>query len=575
MSETTLSTRRYKLALAAGYMALAGATLSAVAAPAPAIEPSIYEGTPLAVWVLLGVALTVSLLCATSALGTVFGRLALVLGGGSTTVIVALPLVRGYRFGRSTGTLVYMGSEPVGEVFDPAALPTVGLRTTSALLAELGGIGPARAASVLVCAIAVCYLVFVPLCIAAITGRAEATAIGTFVGFCLLPINHIGTHYLLPHGATEAILLSPVVFYVLIQYLLDTPSSRAGLAGLSKRPTRVGIVLALGVVAFVCYSPRQAGPLFAVFVAIAGVQFVCRRHRYGGEIRAHHPLYGPTVWLALLACGPWLISRGLVGGIVSTTTGRLPARDDTLDIAASIPARPGRVTTLLDPGSSELFAKLLLVPSLFAVLAAGVVFVSLLGRSETIEPETTALLRSLSAGLFALLPCSALGFAISGPPGLFGVLGFAMVFVSILGAIGLSRLGGVLTIRFSPALGYRATTLFLAAMLVFSVVAVFPSPYLTDDTGSAIMTEEYRRLQTGGPDSSPTEPAVRPSITDYPAELAAGIPPPESRSLDSNPLRSIAFSGVLCIEPLSQSHRHAPYTNGISTRPRTGPTKPI
>jgi len=58
-----------------------------------------------------------------------------------------------------------------------------------------------------------------------------------------------------------------------------------------------------------------------------------------------------------------------------------------------------------------------------------------------------------------------------------------MVLVTVLGAIALYRLAGLLSDRFSPAVGYPATTLFLGAALVLSMVVVFPSPYVYIGSG--------------------------------------------------------------------------------------------
>ena len=473
------SRRRSLLALTVGYAALAGAGLRAYTAPASGFELSIYEGTPLSVWVLLGVALTLSLLVSFQLSGSRLGTAGVVLGGGSVGLVTALPLVRGYRFYGAGDGLTHVGwaSDVASGTLDPFGLFYPALHTLTVFFAELLGIGVMRAMLLVVLAITVSFLVFVPLCAGVITGRTEAAYVGAFVAFCLLPINHIATHYMEPHPVTQAVLLSPLVLYLCIQYILCEFS-------LSEAPlTRTGVLLAIGAVSLVLYHPQQAANTLVLFATIAAVQAGCRLFRCGGEIRAHRPLYGQVIWLALFFTG-WAAGRetfvGAIEGVTSELAGYLLAGSAD---AASVVSQRGDSLGQIGASTTELFAKLLFVPTVFAALTAVVMTTSLLGRSETTEPETTALLRYFSAGLFVLVPYSLVFFIGSVSKLFFRNLGFVMVLVSIVGAITVFRLRRLLANRFSPAVGYPAMTLFLGAALVLSMVVVFPSPYVYMGSG--------------------------------------------------------------------------------------------
>ena len=467
------------LALTVGYTSLTGATLSAYASPATKFEVSIYEGTPLSVWVLLGVALTLSLLVSFYASGTRFGVVGLLLGGGSVGLVAALPLVRGYRFYGAGDGLTHVGwaKDITRGVLNPFDLFYPGLHTVTVFFADLARIGTMRAMLFVVFAVTLSFLVFVPLCVKAITGRVKATYAGAFVAFCLLPLNHIATHYMEPHPITQAILLSPVLLYLLVQYVLCECSL------LEAPVTKTGTLLTLGAVALVLYHPQQAANMLILFITVTGIQMGCRLLRCGGEIRAHRPLYGQTIWFAGFF-SVWATGRetfvGAVNGVTRELAGYFLAGSTD---AASVVSQRGSSLGQIGASTSELFVKLLLVPSVFAGLAAFVMITSLLGRSETTKPETTALLRYFSSALFVLVPYSLVFFVGSVSKLFFRNLGFVMVLVTILGAISIHRLANLLTERFSPTVGYPATTLFLGAVLVLSMVVVFPSPYVYMGSG--------------------------------------------------------------------------------------------
>ncbi|PSQ22063.1 hypothetical protein BRD01_10415 [Halobacteriales archaeon QS_8_65_32] len=471
---TDRSGRRRTVALVVGYVALAGATVSAYAAPTTGFEVSVYEGTPLSVWLLLGVALTVALLVACYAPGTRLGFAGLVLGGGAVGLVTALPLVRGYYFYGAGDGLTHLGwvSDISSGVLNPFALFYPGLHTVTVFVSRLAGVPATRALLLVVCAIALSFFLFVPLCVRAITGRPGAATVGAFVAFCLLPLNHIATHYMEPHPITQAILLSPLALYLLVQYVLCEDSL------FDRLLTKTGVLLALASVSVVLYHPQQAANLFILFVTVSGVQAGCRLLRCGGEIRAHRPLYGQTAWLGVVFVG-WAAGRetfvAAFSGVARELAGYLLAGSTA---AATVVSQRGSSLSAIGASTAELFAKLLLVPSVFAALAAFVMLTSLLGRTETTEPETTALCRYVTAGLIVLVPYSLAFFVGSVSKLFFRNLGFVMVLVAILGAIALFRLAGLLAERSLPAVGYPATTLLLGAALVFSMVVVFPSPYV-------------------------------------------------------------------------------------------------
>lgn len=466
--------RRFALALTVGYAALTAAVVSAHRTPTTGFEVSIYGGTPIVVWGAVGLALTLSLLASVHAPRSRFRIAGLGLGGGSAALVVALPLVRGYRFYGAGDGLTHIGwaNDIAHGTLNPFGLFYPGLHTVTVFLARLAGIERTRAMLLAVCAFALLFVSFVPLCVRAITDRAEPVSVGVFVAALFLPVNHVATHYMEPHPITEAILFSPVVCYLLVQYLL---------AGGSLRETpvsTVGVLLGLALIALVVYHPQQAANTLVFFCVIAATQAVCRFLDVGGRIRAHRPLYAQTTLLAS-TFAVWTTGRetfaGALGGVVRELAGLLFEGGST---PASVVDQRGGSLAEIGASTTELFAKLLSVSALFCTLAGLLVLLALLGRDEKLGPETTALVRYFGVGLAAIVPYSLAFFVGSVSKLFFRNLGFMMAIVTVLGAIALCRCTEELSERVSPAVGRPALTLLLGAALVCSTVVVYPSPYV-------------------------------------------------------------------------------------------------
>ncbi|WP_241430227.1 hypothetical protein [Halococcus salifodinae] len=318
----------------------------------------------------------------------------------------------------------------------------------------------------------VAYLVFIPLCVRSLTARRGAMVLAGLAGLLLLPINHLGMNYMTPHPITNSILLTPVIVYVLINYL-TAPSQ------LFERRLPVSAVGAMFVIVLsgiVLYHSQQAANLIFFFGAISAVQFIYRSIRPNSRVADHRTLYGPTAVL-IGAIMLWSVGRSRFDDTVDAVLRELFSfLRGGADLGAST-ASQGSSLTAAGGSLPEMFLKLFGVSAVFVALAGIIMIVSLFRRSRETS-DTTILIRYFTAGLVVLVPYS-LVFYIGSISGLFfRNLGLIMVFSTILGSIALNRYLSGLSEYVSMSTVRRATGVAMAVMLLLSVVIVYPSPYL-------------------------------------------------------------------------------------------------
>ena len=469
-NERRLST---KIVLSVGFVAVALATLYARASPASGYELSIYSGTPSVAWAGLSVALVVSLTVAFRTCGSDAARglraAALGLGGLTITVFVALPIVRGYHYFGTHDALTHLGwARAVREgSMSPFELGYPGIHTLATLISSVTGIPIQRSVLFAVFLMTLVFIVFVPLCVGAIVDDPLSVTIATFGAALLLPITTLATH-LSAHPMTQAVFFSALLVYLLTTYVLSSQRGGAFTAG--------GVALAVASVAAVVYHPQLSAHLIVALLGICLVQYVGRRGGTESPIGDHQPLYGHTLFL-IVAFLVWTSDRGFyVGTLEYVLESAAEYVFGTGEAGASVTSQAGSLSAI-GSGVGEIFLKLFFPQLVFTVLTAGLILSVLFrGRSSVLPAHVAAVTTYFTAGLVGLGSLFGIYFVASGSQMYFRVFGLMMVFAVVLGSIALYL---ITTDGQGPRGSARATlAVCFGALLVLSLLAVFPSPYV-------------------------------------------------------------------------------------------------
>lgn len=453
-----------------GFALLAWAILAAHTTPADGYEVSIYAATTAAFWIGVGLALVVALLTVSYAQRPPVTSLGLLLGGGAVVAIVSLPIIRGYHFYGLADSLTHLGwtrSIALGQL-SAFELLYPGSHLQSVLIAAVGGIPATRAMMLVVVASLLAFLVFLPLTVRTLVPYPLAVSIAAFSGFLLLPLNMVGTHRMF-HPFTLATLLFPLVLYLMFKHA-NGDTDRTGLT------SAAGWVLPTATAAILFIHPQTALNVIIFFGTIAAVQLGYRRYRPNHRISQTRPIYGQTAFLVVLffawslqfwqtyslltglgkAVVSTVLGAGQIGAVVSQETQNAPR------VGASV---------------AELFVKLFLVSAVYVVIAAGLVGAKLLGSIRDRHPDRHVAIAYFTFSAFTLGPFFLAHYLGSISHYFFRHLGFAMVVVTVLGAIAIHSvqrpLGGTARSLLRP-IGVVA----IGMLLVLSLIAVYPSPYV-------------------------------------------------------------------------------------------------
>jgi len=475
-------TRRSRVALLVGFVALTTAVIAAHRSPARGYELSIYAGTPLLFWVGVAVAGLIGVGVAVRGPQTRrLGHAATLLTGASVLSIVALPILRGYYFYGKGDPLSHLGW---ARMFDAGVLHPVGMRypgihSISVLLARVTGLEMRLSMMLTVVAFFLVFLLFVPLCVAAVTDTGPAIAVGAVSALLLMPINNIGTHGV-AYPTTQAIMFVPVVLYLVMGYTSD----RGGHRRLFGDVTGVGLLLVLSTTAVVLLHPQQAVNLLGAFVLVAMLQYLYRRLGRDHPIAEHRRLYAQAGLFALIFLLWSARLERVYVAVGDIATGLLSSSQ-----AGGAVASRASSLTLLGGSLEEMFVKLFGVSLVYAVLATVLAVAVLAGGVSRLDDDGTAYLEYL---MLAGLPAA--GFFVvfllaNAKTQYFRYHGFLMAIVTIFGAValtlGIDRLGGV---RGRSVLsGFLAVA--FVAFLVLQVVAFHPSPYIYQANGQVTEAE--------------------------------------------------------------------------------------
>ncbi|WP_331233275.1 hypothetical protein [Natronorarus salvus] len=458
--------------LALGYLAVTGAIAVAYLSPATAHELSPYIESPTGFWVGLGFALAVSLLVSFSA-GPASLRLAGVgLGGLATVSAFALPLLRNYHFYGMYDSLTHLGwardlqtgSMTSADLFYP------GIHSVAVTIRLLTGLSLTRSVLVMVVCFVVVFFLFVPLTVAALVPGHESVVVGAFSAFLLLPITHMSTH---PHthAMTQTILLSTALVYLLVRYLSTS----------TDHPLH-GPLTALMVVfsaALVIYHPQLAAHVLVVLVAIVALQWAVRLlPRVAARLRQ------PSVGGHVVFLAGWFVLWGSVHGlfegiayratvsVIEYLTGR-----STEQAAESVGTQSASLAAI-GATVEEVFLKLFAVSLLFCALTALAVGLVLFRDRLSLGGVDRPGVLYLGVALASLVPVFAFYYVSTLSEMYFRVFGLQMLFVTVLGAVGVVLSIRLASTRLSRAHVTGAVGVLFACLLVLSLVVFFPSPYV-------------------------------------------------------------------------------------------------
>jgi len=457
--------------LAVGFLAVAAGLVVARGTPASGYELSIYEQTPLLAWGAFGVGALVALWTVVTPVRGPRRGLGFLLGSLVATSVVALPVVRGYRFLGAGDSLTHLGwtRDMATGALEPAGLLYPALHVVALQISRLAGVDLDRALLLVVVLFAVISVALVPLTVRRLYGDRLATGVGAVFAWLFVPVDNISL-FAMPHPATLALFFLPVVLFLLLVYLRsDRPDRRL-------TATAPGIALALAGASIVLVHPQQATHLLVVLVVVALGQALARRQHPRGAVAGLRPVYGQTALFAAVLV-VWTVRRerfrrALVGTANNAFVGSIGA-------SSTISQRGGSLTEL---GSSvpELYVKLFLIPTVLGLAAAALWYAAMRNRTP-LSGWTRGSVVLLGTSVVPLVVLFGLYF-IGTPTMAFRVLGFVGVLVTVLGAVGIARALDAASRRVPDGAVSGVAAVVLAAMVVLGALTVFTSPWVYRST---------------------------------------------------------------------------------------------
>lgn len=470
MQQGTHDSRASKLALGIGYGSLLVGVHAAFTSPATGYELSVYGGTPTAFWVGVAVAAVAGVAVAVARVDGGWlrdGGLALV----STAVlgVVGLPLIRGYYQFGGGDSLTHLGwtRDIAAGRLDPVGFLYPGIHTTTIYVARALGIRFGRAQLVVTLAFVVVFVAFVALCVRLLDGGRWGVPVGVVAGLLVLPNNNVSVH-LLAHPVTQSLLVLPLVLYLVVRYAV--PSGVGPIE--DSRALPAGALLSLVAVAAILVHPQGGLNVIAVLASILLAQTVARRYDLG-DVANHRSLTGPTV-VAVVAFALWAPRhervRSMTGAVFGGLLGGEPPGDEIAQRSASLDVLGGSVMSL--------GAKLFLVSAVFAALAAAVAVAWYRGSLGDRFGDRNGALLYVMAALAPLAAAFLVFFAASTTTQHFRYVGFLLVPVTVLGALGLVEA----VRRFGRSGGDVATKVAVAvcllALLPLPIATIHASPFV-------------------------------------------------------------------------------------------------
>lgn len=470
---------RAKVALLVGYLALATGTLVAVNRPATGYELSIYAATPVAFWLGVGLAVFVSLALSLSGTAGPRRSLALWLGGTAVVAIVALPVVRSYRYYGWNDPMTHLGwvRDLATGGIAPESLFYPAVHTVSLFGARVLGMPLTRAVLVTVVLCVVLYVLFVTLTVRTLTTGPRAVAIGLFSAALVLPVTNLSTHPQ-AHPFTQTTLLSALLLFLLVVYLSDPDTT--GVVTTSP----VALLLVVVSLSLVVFHPQAAANVLVVFATLSGLQAVARLipWRRLDAFRTGAALYLPTICLAVFFV-LWTTNFDLLAGnatkLVDSVGRVLQGQSDQ---AAQNVQTQSESLVAIGASLPRVFLKLFLPAVVFSVLSAIAFFGAVFDRDVTPSGVPTDLVVSLGVGFFPVVVLFGV-YLVGGVSEMyFRHLAFVLVPVTLLGAVALSGLLSRPVAVGWPRLSLVIAAVGLAILVPTSLLFYYPSPSIHKPT---------------------------------------------------------------------------------------------
>jgi hypothetical protein len=491
----TVRTQLSKGLLAAGLCAISIAALIAHYSPATGYELSIYRATPMAFWVALLISLLASVAIAFATERRRLRSLALWLGGISMTLLTALPLVRGYYFFGPEDALTHLGiakSLARGSIeLTDTTYPAI--HTFAAVVGTFTGRPLTWSLLLVVPVFVAIFIVFIALCSRLISGRSKIDPIAVLSGMLLLPITSLYLPVLQPIPTSEAILFVPATAFVLLAYVRR------------RRRFVFGMLLVLALAFLVVLHPQHALVFGAMLAVVLFTQFIAQTTV--GDVEGIEGIATLFVQFVVVAAGGlavvwvWLSTQSLFGRGINqlaqplfsvqnaTQLQTFFANHSTEQIIAELlnnPSRPivPRSDTLSRLGVSArtLYRRVFAVDVVYGVFAVLALFIPVLSRLTNRRGIRYSVVVSLICGLFPASVLIALYVLAGLPIQYFRYLGFALVFVTILGAVFLHEARATLERWWSKTPVRGLLIVGFIILLVFSSFAMFRSPYIYQPT---------------------------------------------------------------------------------------------
>lgn len=441
--------RGAKLGLIIGFASISVAVIAAYLHPATGYELSIYSSTPPAFWAGIGISILISfwLLLARGSAVDVTGGLSL--GVASGTVMLLLPMLRGYYMYGEADSMTHLGyvlDLSTGAI-DPHSILYPGLHLVTNFVSEVTAIAPNRAIVFTMSIFAVPWLLFLPLVVRELSPRKKAVSIwaGLVAALAFAPFNQISLHPR-PHPATLATIFSISVIFVFLRL-------RSG-----NRPEWV-VAFLLFAVALMVYHP-QIAIVMVILVISAWLVREFEDSIAGRNLEletGHIALYlafGLVIWL-------WIGSSALFDQVLTVLFGHLNAPVDAVSARTSAASELGVSTRVL---ALKIGAKVILL----SAFATGL----LLSWRERDARVWHLAFASVPIGIFVGL------FAATGQLNQFTrYIGFGVVIASILGGVGLVVLMERSQSLSRPQLARGGLVSLVAILLVISTPTIFIDPY--------------------------------------------------------------------------------------------------
>lgn len=464
-------TRGRKILLAIGFVTLAVAVFTVRNNPPQGYELSLYRSAPALFWV--GVTLAVLIGATVGFYSQGRRRLeqaSFLLTGAAVLSVVSIPNLRGYLFYGPGDALSHLGWSRMIEAgsLHPVSLRYPAIHSISTIISKAAALDHTQSLLLTVVLFFAIFLLFVPLCVGAITNSGPAMIVGVLSGLLLLPINNLGAHAT-AFPTTQTIMFVPVVFYLLFGYVRDR-GERYPLASVSA----IGLLLGLSTAVTLLIHPQQALTLLGAFVLISMLQYVYATYRSDTHaINTHRVLHDQTALFALLFL-LWVprLERVRVA-VIDIATGLLSAGTPGSTVA-------GRTVSLGVLGGSleEMFIKLFGISTIYIFLAGVLTLGTLVGSLRRIDADGRGFLQYLIAAAIPAGVFFVLFLLADASDQYFRYLGFTMAIMTIMGAaaitVGLDRLG---SLEAKPVLSTVLGAVFVVFLIV-QLLSFHPSPYI-------------------------------------------------------------------------------------------------